>query len=121
MHNVEHCRLLPVLWAPLHPILLIPPRYSARQDNTVLKSMALCKLQKLQQDLHLAMDLEQQSAEYQLAVYPGGGSQYVKHRDALPDDGSDPNQRRVRLVLSSVSAFNIIACTFPFVRPSSNG
>ena len=28
---------------------------SARQDNTVLQSVALCKLQELQQDLHLAM------------------------------------------------------------------
>ena len=41
------------------------------------------------------MRLDMKSAEYQLAVYMGGGSQYVKHRDALPDDGADPNQRRV--------------------------
>ena len=41
------------------------------------------------------MRLEKRSAEYQLAVYMGAGSQYVKHRDALPDDGADPNQRRV--------------------------
>lgn len=52
-------------------------------------------VQELQQDLHQVMNLEQQSAEYQLAVYAGRGSQYVKHRDALPDDGSDANQRRV--------------------------
>ena len=87
-----------MLWPPLRPALPVPPVDSAGQDNTVLQSVALCKLQELQQDLHLAMNLEQRSAEYQLAVYPGGGSQYVKHRDALPDDGSDPKQRRVRLV-----------------------
>lgn len=52
-------------------------------------------IQALQADLHKVMRLEKQSAEYQLAVYMGGGSQYVKHRDALPDDGADPNQRRV--------------------------
>ena len=52
-------------------------------------------LQKLQADLHHVMRLEKKSAEYQLAVYMGAGSQYVKHRDALPDDGGDPNQRRV--------------------------
>lgn len=52
-------------------------------------------VQEVQADLHSVMRLEKRSAEYQLAVYVGGGSQYVKHRDALPDDGADPNQRRV--------------------------
>lgn len=52
-------------------------------------------MQEVQADLHSVMRLEKRSAEYQLAVYVGGGSQYVKHRDALPDDGADPNQRRV--------------------------
>ena len=52
-------------------------------------------LQELQSDLRSVMRLEKRSAEYQLAVYMGAGSQYVKHRDALPDDGADPNQRRV--------------------------
>ena len=51
--------------------------------------------QELQADLRSVMRLEKRSAEYQLAVYMGAGSQYVKHRDALPDDGADPNQRRV--------------------------
>lgn len=51
--------------------------------------------QELQADLHSVMHLEKRRAEYQLAVYLGAGSQYVKHRDALPDDGADPNQRRV--------------------------
>ncbi len=52
-------------------------------------------VQEVQADLHSVMHLEKRSAEYQLAVYVGGGSQYVKHRDALPDDGADPHQRRV--------------------------
>lgn len=52
-------------------------------------------MQHVQADLHKVMRLERGTAEYQLAVYVGGGSQYVKHRDALPDDGADPNQRRV--------------------------
>lgn len=52
-------------------------------------------LQDLQTDLHAVMRLEKRSAEYQLAVYMGAGSQYVKHRDALPDDAADSNQRRV--------------------------
>lgn len=60
----------------------------------VIKQLVLV-LQQLQKDLHRFMRLEKQSAEYQLAVYEGGGSQYVKHRDALPDDGADHNQRRV--------------------------
>lgn len=62
-----------------------------------LQAMQL--LQEVQADLHSIMRLEKRSAEYQLAVYVGGGSQYVKHRDALPDDGADPNQRRVTAIL----------------------
>ena len=35
-------------------------------------------------------------AEYQLAVYPGGGAEYQRHRDAFPDDGAaGEDQRRV--------------------------
>ena len=41
------------------------------------------------------MHLRQQSAEYQLSIYPCNGSQYVRHRDAFPDDGSEDHQRRV--------------------------
>jgi hypothetical protein len=36
------------------------------------------------------------SAEFQLALYPGASAQYVRHRDAFPDDGSEPHMRRVR-------------------------
>lgn len=61
-------------------------------------------LQDLQADLHSIMRLEKRSAEYQLAVYMGSGSQYVKHRDALPDDGADPNQRRVGQITCSALA-----------------
>ena len=98
MHHVIKCKLLPALWPLFTPPLPIPPVSFAGQDNTMLQSVTQFNLQELQQDLHLAMNLERQSVEYQLAVYPGGGSQYVKHRDALPDDGSDPQQRRVCLV-----------------------
>ncbi|KAL0038444.1 hypothetical protein WJX77_006579 [Trebouxia sp. C0004] len=60
---------------------------------------AMQVLQEVQADLHSVMRLEKRSAEYQLAVYVGCGSQYVKHRDALPDDGADLNQRRVTAIL----------------------
>ena len=52
-------------------------------------------LQELQDDLQEILQLRRRTAEYQLACYPANGSQYVKHRDALPDDGSDPMQRKV--------------------------
>ena len=42
------------------------------------------------------MTLRQRADEYQLALYPGGGAQYVRHRDAFPDDGSEEQQRQVR-------------------------
>ncbi|CAK0746634.1 hypothetical protein CVIRNUC_001707 [Coccomyxa viridis] len=45
------------------------------------------------------MHLRQQSAEYQLSVYPYNGAQYVRHRDAFPDDGSEGHQRRVTAIL----------------------
>ena len=51
--------------------------------------------QELQGDLRQMMHLRQQSAEYQLSVYPYNGAQYVRHRDAFPDDGSEGHQRRV--------------------------
>jgi hypothetical protein len=41
------------------------------------------------------MHLRQRSAEYQLSHYAPNGSQYVRHRDAFPDDGSEEQQRRV--------------------------
>lgn len=41
------------------------------------------------------MHLRQRSAEYQLSYYASNGAQYVRHRDAFPDDGSEEHQRRV--------------------------
>ncbi len=41
------------------------------------------------------MHLRQRSAEYQLSHYAPNGAQYVRHRDAFPDDGSEEQQRRV--------------------------
>ena len=61
-------------------------------------------MQALQADLHGIMDLKKRQAEYQLAVYMGGGSQYVKHRDARPDDGASANERRVSCSLASMIA-----------------
>lgn len=40
--------------------------------------------------------------ELQLAVYAGQGTQYVRHRDALPDGGTEHDQRRVRLTIESM-------------------
>ncbi len=53
-------------------------------------------VQELQDDLHEILQLRRRAAEYQLACYPASGSQYVKHRDALPDDGADLMQRKVQ-------------------------
>lgn len=72
----------------LAPVTVIPL-------TVTVASMGSAGLQELRTDLHSVMRLAKRSAEYQLAVYMGAGSQYVKHRDALPDDGADPNQRRV--------------------------
>lgn len=54
--------------------------------------------QELQEDLQEFMKLRNQTAEYQLACYPGSGSFYKKHRDAFPDDGSEEQLRRVRII-----------------------
>ena len=51
--------------------------------------------QELQDDLSQLMKLRQTTPEFQLSVYPPNGAQYVRHRDAFPDDGSDENQRKV--------------------------
>ncbi|KAK9909122.1 hypothetical protein WJX75_007516 [Coccomyxa subellipsoidea] len=56
-------------------------------------------LQELQADLRRVMHLRQRSAEYQLSHYAPNGSQYVRHRDAFPDDGSEEQQRRVTAIL----------------------
>lgn len=52
-------------------------------------------VQEVQEDLSQLMKLRQATPEFQLSMYPPGGSQYVRHRDAFPDDGSDENQRKV--------------------------
>eukprot|EP00884_Botryococcus_braunii_P022429 jgi/Botrbrau1/8870/Bobra.50_2s0026.1 len=59
----------------------------------------MANLQDLQEDLRQVMKLNQQSCEYQLAYYPPNGSQYVRHRDAFPDDGSEEHQRRVTAIV----------------------
>ncbi|DBA82113.1 TPA: Egl nine 1 [Trebouxia sp. C0004] len=78
---------------------------------------AMQVLQEVQADLHSVMRLEKRSAEYQLAVYVGCGSQYVKHRDALPDDGADLNQRRAGALLMAVSyAFGCHLVLLPLLQ-----
>ena len=62
-------------------------------------------MQELQGDLRQMMHLRHQSAEYQLSVYPANGAQYVRHRDAFPDDGSEDHQRRVYS-----SGFGVLLC-----------
>ncbi|EIE25588.1 P-loop containing nucleoside triphosphate hydrolase protein [Coccomyxa subellipsoidea C-169] len=54
---------------------------------------------ELQADLRRVMHLRQRSAEYQLSHYAPNGAQYVRHRDAFPDDGSEEQQRRVTAIL----------------------
>ncbi len=78
------------------------PLPGAQRTTTGSNAFAV---QEVQADLHSVMRLEKRSAEYQLAVYVGGGSQYVKHRDALPDDGADPHQRRVSCRVIGVVIF----------------
>lgn len=80
----------------------------ARPLTVTVASMGSAGLQELQTDLHTVMRLAKRSAEYQLAVYMGAGSQYVKHRDALPDDGADPNQRRVGSAHCAVHALSLL-------------
>ena len=52
-------------------------------------------LQELQEDLAAVMNLQRVSPEVQLSIYPPHGTQYVRHRDAFPDDGSTAGIRRV--------------------------
>ena len=73
----------------LHLECCLSPRYIA--------PWAFSCLQELQDDLQEILQLHRRAAEYQLACYPSSGSQYVRHRDALPDDGADLMQRKVRL------------------------
>lgn len=54
-------------------------------------------LQEVQDDLCQVMKLRRAGPEFQLSVYPPNGAQYVRHRDAFPDDGSDEHQRKARL------------------------
>ena len=51
--------------------------------------------QEVQDDLSHRMKLRHTSPEFQLSIYPPNGAQYVRHRDAFPDDGSDEHQRKV--------------------------
>ena len=67
-----------------------------RMRGRVGSAVSVIIHQSAQDDLGEAMALRQRAAEYQLALYPGGGTQYVRHRDAFPDDGSEEQQRRVR-------------------------
>lgn len=61
-------------------------------------------VQSLQEDLQAVMHLQRVSPELQLSVYPPHGTQYVRHRDAFPDDGSEAGVRRVRARLSGCIA-----------------
>eukprot|EP01134_Creolimax_fragrantissima_P007564 CFRG7564T1 len=71
-------------------------------QEPVLQSSNLCQLihtfKGIQKDLTTVMNLKHESAEYQLALYPGKGTHYQKHRDALPDDGSEYYQRRITII-----------------------
>ena len=68
-------------------------------------------MQEVQEDLAHLMKLRQTAPEFQLSVYPPNGSQYVRHRDAFPDDGSDENQRKV-LGLSELVCMTHASCSF---------
>ena len=76
--------------------------------------LSLLTPQELQEDLQEILQLQRRIAEYQLACYPPNGSQYVKHRDALPDDGYDPMQRKVALPFSVPSS--LPACQRAFIH-----
>lgn len=45
------------------------------------------------------MKFRRMDAEYQLAYYSADGAKYDKHRDAMPDDGTEVEQRRVTCIL----------------------
>lgn len=66
-------------------------------DTPIFGALAVA-FQELQEDLQEFMKLRNQTAEYQLACYPGTGALYKKHRDSFPDDGSDQQLRRVRYI-----------------------
>lgn len=59
-------------------------------------------MQDLEEDLAKLMHLNQSKTEVQLGYYPPNGAQYVRHRDAFPDDGSEQDQRRVRPYLDEI-------------------
>uniref|UniRef100_A0A061R380 p-loop containing nucleoside triphosphate hydrolase protein n=1 Tax=Tetraselmis sp. GSL018 TaxID=582737 RepID=A0A061R380_9CHLO len=56
------------------------------------------RLEELQEDLSTLMLLRQR-AEYQLAHYQPNGAFYKRHRDALPCDSSEEDQRRVTAIV----------------------
>lgn len=70
-------------------------------DTPAFASLSVA-FQELRSDLHEFMKLSSNVSEYQLAYYPTNNMGYKKHRDAFPDDGSEPQQRRVTLFLHSL-------------------
>jgi len=48
----------------------------------------------LREDLGLALDLKRKMGEYQLALYPGEGKGYVRHRDAFPEEAKPGEEVR---------------------------
>ena len=59
----------------------------------------VARLREIQEDLAGAIRLARMGAEYQLAHFRPGGTRYERHRDALPDDGTEDEQRRVTAIL----------------------
>lgn len=66
---------------------------------------ALSFLDALRGDLETFTALNRGVTELQLAAYPGSGAHYVRHRDALPDDGSEAEQRRVTAIVYANEAW----------------
>ena len=54
--------------------------------------------QHLREDLGRVIGLRRPRGEYQLALYPGGGSGYVRHRDAFPQAAGHEAQTDMRHV-----------------------
>ncbi|GMH41658.1 hypothetical protein BSKO_09568 [Bryopsis sp. KO-2023] len=77
-----------ILWLHLGKPPMVTPAFGA---------LAVA-FQELQEDLAEFTKLKVQTAEYQLACYPGHGTKYAKHRDAFPDDGNEQNQRRITAI-----------------------
>jgi len=56
--------------------------------------------QRLREDLGRVIGLRRPRGEYQLALYPGGGAGYVRHRDAFPqrETGEEAEVRKVTAI-----------------------